>query len=73
VGYGQLHWRLRQDSRVEVVERTNVRYLECDKLSEEPSLATLDLSFISLKKVLLFFLQLGFLLLLLLLVLLLEV
>lgn len=52
VGYGQLHWRLRQDPRVEVVERTNVRYLECDKLSEKPSLATLDLSFISLKKVL---------------------
>ena len=52
VGYGQLDWRLRQDRRVEVLERTNIRYLKPDALSEPPSFATLDLSFISLKKVL---------------------
>lgn len=52
VGYGQLDWRLRQDHRVEVMERTNLRYLKPDMLKEIPAVATLDLSFISLKKVL---------------------
>lgn len=52
VGYGQLDWRLRQDERVTVLERSNIRYLEPDTLPEKPSLATLDLSFISLTKVL---------------------
>lgn len=52
VGYGQLDWRLRQDNRVEVLERTNARYLTADQLPFVPDLATLDLSFISLKKVL---------------------
>jgi 23S rRNA (cytidine1920-2'-O)/16S rRNA (cytidine1409-2'-O)-methyltransferase len=52
VGYGQLDWKLRQDDRVEVLERTNVRYLKPDQLSCVPEVATLDLSFISLKKVL---------------------
>ena len=52
VGYGQLDWKLRQDPRVEVLERTNIRGLEPEMLSELPDFATLDLSFISLKKVL---------------------
>lgn len=52
VGYGQLDWKLRQDPRVAVMERTNVRYLDCSDLPEIPQVATLDLSFISLKKVL---------------------
>ena len=52
VGYGQLNWNLRNDDRVQVMERTNLRYLKCEELSAVPSLATLDLSFISLTKVL---------------------
>lgn len=47
VGYGQLHWRLRQDPRVIVLERTNARYL--DALPESVALATIDASFISLR------------------------
>jgi 23S rRNA (cytidine1920-2'-O)/16S rRNA (cytidine1409-2'-O)-methyltransferase len=47
VGYGQLAWSLRQDSRVVVVERTNARYL--DALSERVDLVTIDASFISLR------------------------
>ncbi len=46
VGYGLLHWRLRNDPRVVVMERTNARYL--DTLPESISLATVDASFISL-------------------------
>ncbi len=52
VGYGQLAWKLRQDPRVVVLERTNLRHLTVDKLGEQVDLATLDLSFISLGKVL---------------------
>ncbi len=52
VGYGQLAWALRQDTRVVVLERTNVRHLEPDALPERVSLVTADLSFISLAKVL---------------------
>ncbi len=51
VGYGQLHWRLRQDPRVVVMERVNVRHLDCGMLGEQPDFAVFDLSFISLKKV----------------------
>jgi 23S rRNA (cytidine1920-2'-O)/16S rRNA (cytidine1409-2'-O)-methyltransferase len=47
VGYGQLAWKLRQDPRVVVMERTNARYLE--KLAEPVELVTIDVSFISLK------------------------
>ncbi|GAB4529363.1 MAG: TlyA family rRNA (cytidine-2'-O)-methyltransferase [Anaerolineae bacterium] len=47
VGYGQLAWKLRQDERVVVLERTNARYLET--LPEPVSIVTLDVSFISLK------------------------
>jgi len=50
VGYGQLAWRLRQDPRVIVMERVNVRYLT--SLPEPIDLATVDVSFISLKLVL---------------------
>jgi len=50
VGYGQLDYRLRQDPRVVVMERTNARYLEA--LPEPVALATVDVSFISLTKVL---------------------
>jgi len=50
VGYGQLHWRLRQDPRVVVLERTNVRYLE--SLPEPIDAAVVDVSFISLTLVL---------------------
>lgn len=49
VGYGQVHEKVRQDPRVEVMERTNFRYLK--KVGEMADLITLDLSFISLLKV----------------------
>lgn len=52
VGYGQLAWKLRQDSRVVNLEKTNIRYLEPDALAEPPDLAVIDASFISLDKVL---------------------
>ena len=52
VGYGQLAWRLRQDARVFVLERTNVRALGPEMLPETPDLATIDVSFISLTLVL---------------------
>ena len=51
VGYGQLAWKLRQDPRVLVMEKTNVRYLTAEQLPTIPSLITVDLSFISLTKV----------------------
>jgi 23S rRNA (cytidine1920-2'-O)/16S rRNA (cytidine1409-2'-O)-methyltransferase len=47
VGYGQLHYRLRNDPRVVSMERTNIRYLT--ELPETPRLAVIDVSFISLK------------------------
>ena len=47
VGYGQLHWRLRSDPRVVVMERVNARYL--DSLPDPIDLATIDASFISLR------------------------
>jgi 23S rRNA (cytidine1920-2'-O)/16S rRNA (cytidine1409-2'-O)-methyltransferase len=47
VGYGQLDWRLRQDERVHVMERTNARDLRPGMLPWEPDMATCDLSFIS--------------------------
>jgi 23S rRNA (cytidine1920-2'-O)/16S rRNA (cytidine1409-2'-O)-methyltransferase len=52
VGYGQLHARLRQDARVHVLERTNIRHLEPSQLPVVPDLATIDASFISLTLVL---------------------
>lgn len=50
VGQGQLDWKLRQDVRVTVLERTNARYLEM--LAEPIDLAVIDVSFISLKLIL---------------------
>src|SRR5207237_3547203 len=50
VGHGQLEWKLRQDPRVVVHERTNIRHLT--ELPEKPQLAVIDVSFISLAKVL---------------------
>jgi len=50
VGYGQLDWRLRNDTRVVVMERTNARYLE--RLPEPVDLVTADVSFISLELIL---------------------
>lgn len=52
VGYGQLAWSLRSDERVNVMERTNVRYLKKDELTFAPDLIVADLSFISLTLVL---------------------
>ena len=52
VGHGQLDWRLRNDSRVEVMERTNARAIRPEDLPFEPELATVDVAFISLAKVL---------------------
>jgi 23S rRNA (cytidine1920-2'-O)/16S rRNA (cytidine1409-2'-O)-methyltransferase len=49
VGYGQMAWRLRQDSRVHVVERTNIRYMPAELLTEAVDLVTVDTSFISLR------------------------
>lgn len=53
VGYNQLDWKLRSDSRVIVMERTNFRYVTADMLNEgTPNLATVDVSFISLRLIL---------------------
>ena len=52
VGYGQLDWRLRQDERVISLERTNIRYLDPEVLSEPLQFAAVDVSFISLELVL---------------------
>ena len=51
VGYGQLAWELRQDDRVVVLERTNIRHLRKDELNEPVDLVVIDTSFISLKTV----------------------
>jgi 23S rRNA (cytidine1920-2'-O)/16S rRNA (cytidine1409-2'-O)-methyltransferase len=51
VGYGQLDQRLREDARVVVMERVNARYLEADAVPEACDLITVDVSFISLAKV----------------------
>jgi len=51
-GVGQLHERLRQDPRVILSERTNARHLTPDSLPEKPTLATMDVSFISILKIL---------------------
>ena len=52
VGYGQLHNKLRQDSRVVAMERTNARHLEADDLPERVDLVVIDASFIGLEKLL---------------------
>lgn len=52
VGYGQLHWKLRSDPRVVVVERTNVRLADPEVLGAPFQIVVADLSFISLRAVL---------------------
>jgi 23S rRNA (cytidine1920-2'-O)/16S rRNA (cytidine1409-2'-O)-methyltransferase len=52
VAYGELDWKLRQDERVTVVERVNARALTPDRLPYAPDLIAIDVSFISLAKVL---------------------
>jgi 23S rRNA (cytidine1920-2'-O)/16S rRNA (cytidine1409-2'-O)-methyltransferase len=52
VGYGQLAWRLRQDSRVIAIERCNARYLDGTIVPERVDIATIDVSFISLALIL---------------------
>jgi 23S rRNA (cytidine1920-2'-O)/16S rRNA (cytidine1409-2'-O)-methyltransferase len=52
VGYGLLDWKLRQDNRVVVLERTNARYLTKDQIPEAIDLAVIDASFISLEPLL---------------------
>lgn len=52
VGYGQFAWTLRNDERVVLMEKTNIRYLERDSVPDEIDIAVIDVSFISLLKVL---------------------
>ena len=52
VGYGQFEWKLRQDSRVVLLERTNIRYVDRIAVPEPIDLAVIDVSFISLTLVL---------------------
>lgn len=52
VGYGQLAWKLRQDNRVILFERTNIRYFTGEEITEDVTIAVIDVSFISLKLVL---------------------
>jgi 23S rRNA (cytidine1920-2'-O)/16S rRNA (cytidine1409-2'-O)-methyltransferase len=51
VGYGQLHWKLRRDPRVEVLEKTNIRYLMPGDIGEMIDGAVIDVSFFSLRLV----------------------
>lgn len=52
VGYGQLAWKLRQDTRVVNMERTNIRYIDKSLITEALDFFSVDVSFISLKPVL---------------------
>ena len=52
VGYGQFAWKLRQDPRVVCMEKTNIRYVTPEDIGEAVSFASVDVSFISLTKVL---------------------
>lgn len=52
VGYGQLDWKLRNDPRVTVMERTNARFLNADMFPEKPVIAVMDVSFISIRLIL---------------------
>lgn len=52
VGHGQLAWKLRNDTRVVVMEKTNIRYVKPDDIGESIDFASIDVSFISLSKVL---------------------
>lgn len=52
VGHGQLHWRIRQDARVTVIEHFNARFMVAADLAYTPSVAVTDVSFISLRLIL---------------------
>ncbi len=52
VGYGQLDWKLRNDTRVVVMERTNARNMEPGWFNEQPEFASIDVSFISVRLIL---------------------
>ena len=52
VGYGQLDWKLRNDPRVTVMERTNARFLTAADFPEKPEIAVMDVSFISIRLIL---------------------
>lgn len=52
VGHGQLDWKIRQDGRVVCMERTNIRYVKKDDIGEPVEFVSIDVSFISLEKVL---------------------
>lgn len=52
VGYGQLAWKLRNDNRVVLMERTNIRYVKPEDIGEVVDFVTIDVSFISLRLVL---------------------
>ncbi len=52
VGKGQLHWKMRQDPRVQVMEEFNARYLRLSDLPEQPQMGVTDVSFISLRLIL---------------------
>lgn len=52
VGHGQLDWKLRNDSRVVCMEKTNFRYMVRADIAKEPDFASVDVSFISLTKIL---------------------
>lgn len=52
VGYGQFAWKLRQDSRVVCMEKTNIRYVTPEDIADALDFASVDVSFISLTKVL---------------------
>lgn len=51
VGYGQLDWKLRQDPRVKVMEKTNARYLKKEDIGSLVDFVTIDVAFISLDKI----------------------
>ena len=52
VGHGQLDWKLRNDPRVVCMEKTNIRYVTRDDIADDIELSSIDVSFISLSKVL---------------------
>lgn len=53
VGHGQLDWKLRNDERVVCMEKTNIRYVTPEDIEDRPDFVSIDVSFISLTKVLL--------------------
>ena len=52
VGYGQLDWKLRNDPRVTVMERTNARFIQPEMFPEKPTVTVIDVSFISIRLIL---------------------